>query len=80
MVEPAAERISFHTFTMAKAVEQRDLNHRNLILGVDMRWVFFIAIVEKSRCDLRGNSEPLCVNALQQSWLQASMANSLVVP
>jgi len=37
MVEPAAERISFHTFTMAKAVEQRDLNHRNLILGVDMR-------------------------------------------
>lgn len=44
MVELAAERISFHTFTMAKAVKKWDLNHRNLILGVDMRWVFLLQL------------------------------------
>jgi len=40
-LEPAAERISFCAFTMDEAVKQRNREHRNLILGVDMRCVFY---------------------------------------
>ena len=40
-LEPAAERISFRAFTMGEAVQRRNLEHRNLILGVDMRCVFY---------------------------------------
>ena len=46
-VEPAAERIPFGAFTTAEAVKRRDVEHRNLILGVDMRYIFFCPFPSK---------------------------------
>jgi len=36
-LKPATEQISFYAFTTAEAVQRKNLENRNLVLGVDLR-------------------------------------------